>query len=524
MILATLLALAAQDPLAVRPDSVHPRHDALHYGVALRLPETGTTIAAVVAIQWRLSSSEPIRVDLDTAFTIQAVSLEGAQAEWSRQGLQLYIEHQRTPGDTAVLVISYSGSPADGLVIRDGPTGRTYFADNWPDRARKWLASQDHPADKATVAWRVTAPLGLTVVANGTRTAVDTTEYGARWSFEMPEPTPVHTMVVGAARLAVTELAPATCAVRCVPVSVLAYPADSAWAVEGPFRRASEMVDFFSETFGPFPYGELRHVETSTIFGGMENSTAIFYDERGWSAHRLSESTVAHETAHQWFGDAVSQSDWHHLWLSEGFASYSGALWAEHTRGAGGLRETMQQAAQRIRQSPVRDRPIIDPDESRLMSLLNANNYQKGSWLLHSLRGLVGDTAFFGGIRAYYAAHRHGNALSREFATIMEKASGTSLDWYFRQALTQPGYPILDVTSRPVEGGLEVRLIQVQEAAWGSFRIPGLQIRINGALHQVDLDSRDVTRVLPVDRADRATLEVDPFGWWLLDVRIAGGR
>ena len=184
----------------------------------------------------------------------------------------------------------------------------------------------------------------------------------------------------------------------------------------------------------------------------------------------------------------------------------------------------MQQAAQRIRQTPVRERPIIDPDESRLMSLLNANNYQKGSWVLHSLRGLVGDTAFFAGIQAYYAAHRHGNSLSRDFATSMEAASGTSLDWYFRQALTQPGYPTLDVTSRPVDGGLEVRIIQVQESAWGSFRIPGLQIRINGTLHQIDLDSRDVKQVFPVDRADGTKLEVDPFGWWLLDVRVAGGR
>ncbi|MEK7380870.1 MAG: M1 family aminopeptidase, partial [Gemmatimonadota bacterium] len=199
-------------------------------------------------------------------------------------------------------------------------------------------------------------------------------------------------------------------------------------------------------------------------------------------------------------------------------------LWAEHTRGAEGLRETMQQAVRLMQRTPLRHRPIIDPDESRLMSLLNANNYQKGSWVLHSLRGLVGDTVFFAGIQAYYAAHRHGSVLSRDFATVMEKASGTSLDWYFRQALTQPGYPILDVTSRPVDGGLEVRIIQVQESAWGNFRIPGLQIRINGTLHQIDLDSRDVTRVLPVDRADGTTLEVDPFGWWLLDVRVAGGR
>lgn len=523
MILTALLALTAQDPLAVRPDSVRPRHDALHYDVALRLPDSGTTIAAVVASRWRLTSTEPIRIDLDTSYTIQAVSVGGTRADWRREGLQLYIPHQRAAGDTTVLVISYSGSPTDGLVIRDGANGRTWFADNWPDRARKWLASQDHPADKASVSWRITAPLGVTVVATGSRTGVDTTEQGVAWRFAMREVTPVHTMVVGAARLATTELTPAGCATRCVPVSVLAYPADSAWAVEGPFKRASEMIDFFAEKFGPFPYRELRHVQTSTIFGGMENSTAIFYDERGWSARRLGEGTVAHETAHQWFGDAVSQDDWHHLWLSEGFATYGGALWAEHTGGEAGLRESMQQSARRIQQAPVRERPIIDPEESRLMSLLNANNYQKGSWVLHSLRGLVGDSAFFAGVRMYFAAHLHGTALTRDFVTAMEQAAGEPLDWYFRQALTQPGYPILDVTSRAVDGGLEVRIIQVQEAAWGTFRIPALQLRINGALYSFALDAQDVTRIIPVERPDNATVEVDPSGWWLLDARLPGG-
>ena len=524
MILTALLALAAQDPLAVRPDSVRPRHDALHYDVALQLPDRSSTIAAVVTIQWRLTSAEPIRIDLDTVFTIQGVSLDGAKADWRREGLQLYFPHAGAVGDTAILAISYSGAPTDGLVIRDGANGRTWFADNWPDRARKWLASQDHPGDKASVSWRITAPLGVTVVATGTRTRVDTTEHGAAWSFEMREATPVHTMVVGAARLATAVLEPAACASRCVPVSVMSYPADLAWAVDGPFKRASEMIDFFGEKFGPFPYRELRHVQTSTIFGGMENSTAIFYDERGWSAHRLSEGTVAHETAHQWFGDAVSQSDWHHLWLSEGFATYAGALWAEHTRGDTGLRESMQQAASGIQQAAVRERPIIDPDATRLMSLLNANNYQKGSWVLHSLRGLVGDRAFFAGVQGYFAAHRHGNALTRDFVTAMEQATGEPLDWYFRQALTQPGYPILDVTSRAVDDGLEVRIIQLQGASWGTFRIPQLQLRVNGALHQFALDGRDVTRVLPVERPDNATVEVDPFGWWLLDVRMSGGQ
>jgi aminopeptidase N len=517
--IVALLALALQDPLLARADSVAPRHDALRYDIAVTLPDSGSRIAMTVATRWRLASPAPIRIDLDSVFTVRSVRTSGGAARWHRTGMQLYLDHGGGAGDTLTTEISYDGVPADGLVIRGSGDRRTIFADNWPDRARRWLAAQDHPGDKAAVGWTVTAPLGLTVVATGALTAVDTAGTRATWRFELADPVPVHTMVIGATRLATARMPDGGCRVRCVPVFVVSYPADSAFAVDGPFRRAGEMVSVFTDRFGEFPYPLLRHVETSTMFGGMENSTAIFYDERAWQAHRMGEGVVAHETAHQWFGDAVSQGDWHHLWLSEGFATYGAALWREHVDGRDGLARAMAEAAATVRQSPVRFRPILDTGEHRLMALLNDNNYPKGAWVLHSLRGLVGDSAFFRGLRTYYARYRNGNALSGDFAAVMSQVSGQDLEWYFRQALTQPGYPVLALAVRPLGDSAEVTLTQVQDAGWGEFRLPNLNLLVDGRLVGLPVSGRAATTRVAAPGGRLPELKVDPEGWWLLEVR-----
>ena len=292
----------------------------------------------------------------------------------------------------------------------------------------------------------------------------------------------------------------------------------AAWAVDGPFKRAPEMIDFFSTLIAPYPYSELRHVETSTIFGGMENSTIIFYDESAYTSKRLTEGTVAHETAHQWFGDAASQRDWHHLWLSEGFATYSGALWEEHVGGDSALRASMRSNREAVTRSPATERPIIDPAATDLLGLLNTNNYPKGAWVLHSLRGLVGDSTFFRGIRKYYRTYEHRNALSYDFARVMSEEAGVDLTWYFLQALTQPGYPILKVVTKLEGGHLVIELAQVQKPEWGRYRIPNLEIKVANRTIKVAMMGRTARIVTHWDGPGDPTVEVDPNTWWLLEV------
>ena len=510
-------SLAAQAPIERRYDLEKPVHDAVHYDARVELPATGKRFSATVTTQWRLNGAEPVTINLDSVYTITSLTVDGKAARYDRHADTVAVPTSKQSG-TVTTAISYEGEPRDGLVIRGEGEQRTIFADNWPNRARKWLAAQDHPSDKATIDWTIDAPAWMTVLANGDWTNSAPLAGGRkRWHFSGRQPIPVYTMVLGAARLAVTPLPKAMCRIRCVPVSIVTYPADSAWAVNGPFRRASEMIDFFSGLIGPFPYGQLRHVETSTIFGGMENSTLIFYDEKGYQSKRLNEGTVFHETAHQWFGDAATEADWHHLWLSEGFATYAAALWSEHLGGDSALKAAMASNKRAVVASKVTERPIIDPTATNLMGLLNSNNYPKGAWVLHTLRGMMGDSAFFRGLRRYYKTYEHKNALSSDLARIMSDEAGQDLIWYFTQALTQPGYPILAVATHLENGRLTITLRQTQKPEWGTFRLPNLAIRAGDQVVSVPIEGPEAQVTIPWSGAEAPVVTIDPDGWWLVE-------
>lgn len=509
---AYLSLLTAAAPLAAQ------RHNALHYDIALTLPAIDSVFRAVVTTRWRLTGPQPVVLDLDSSLAVTAATVAGQPVTWRRLGSTIELPLPDAAGNDVTTSVTYSGVATDGLVIRGGGRSRTIFADNWPDRARYWLASNDHPGDKAAVSWQIDAPSMLRVVANGSVTAQDTLSGGMiRWRFENPEPIPVYTMVVGAAVFDVAVLPAAGCATRCVAVSVLTYPGDSGGIA---FRNASRMINFFSERFGRFPYSELRHVQSATRFGGMENATAIFYNGPAIHAGTLHESTVAHETAHQWFGDAVTEAEWHHLWLSEGFSSYAAALWAEHEGGEAALRATMAAARSAVMASAVLDRPILDSAITDPMRQLNPNNYQKGSWVLHTLRALVGDEAFFRGMRRYVRTYEHGNALSEDFARIMGEEAGRDLSWYFRQALRQPGHPVLEVRTEVEGGHLVISVRQAQPEAWGLFRVPNLEITVDDRTINVEVQG-PLTRVAThwAGSGPPRAVRVDPHGKWLLEVR-----
>ncbi len=530
--LPILLLLQSQSPLASRADTIRPVHDALHYDITLIPSDTGTHLLGEVQTTWRLRSTQPVEMQLDSAMRVIRVLVDGkpqtrlARTRYARSEGEIEVPHQKQPGDSITTRVRYRGLVRDGLIVGRNQYGdRTIFADNWPDRAHLWLPSQDHPSDKATVAFHVQAPLEDQVIANGELEKIDTLAYGqAVWHYRLDTPIPVYTMVVGVGRLARTRLPDAACPVKCVPLSLWTYPQDSAYAAAGPFRRAGQMVDYFSRLIGPFPYPSLAHVESSTKFGGMENATAIFYDEKLYRSKKLNEPLIAHETAHQWFGDAVTEADWHHLWLSEGFATYLSALWTGHAEGDSAFRATMRKAAAEVFESKETERPIVDTAARDLIGLLNSNNYQKGAWVLHQLRGLIGDSAFYAGLRRYYATYRDSTALSSDFAKIMTRAAGRDLEWYFRQALTQPGYPMLDLRWQHKGKKVTLEISQTQPAGWGVYRIPALEIRVDGKPVRVDVESRQTRQVIDGISRPPKKVEVHPAGWWLLQTKSVNGE
>lgn len=530
MLLALLLSLqAAQDPLAVRADTITPHHNAIHHDITIVVSDTSDHILGNVTTTWVLRDTSAVEVELDSAFRVIRVLTDGqgdnrmARITFAvNPGGGAYIPHKKHAGDTLRTTIRYHGPVRDGLVFsKDAAGRRQLFADNWPDRAHRWLPLVDHPSDKASVTLHVEVPAGMQVVGNGVRWKIDTLPRGRTvWHFDLPQKIPTYGITIGAGRLAMTSLPDAACDTKCVPITIVTSPEDSAWAVNGPFKRAGEMVTWFSALVGPFPYDALAHVQSTTIFGGLENPSAIFYDTKAYASKQLREETVAHETAHQWFGDAVTEDDWHHLWLSEGFATYFAALWIRHANGDSAFAERMKAHRASIFASKATERPIIDTAATDLMGLLNTNNYPKGAWVLHSLRGMVGDSTFFMAMRQYYLMYRDSTALSSDLAATVKRVAGKDYDWYFRQALTQPGYPKLAVRWSYKGGKVALTVTQVQPKEWGLYRIPNLVIQVDGKPVKVDLDSAEVRATLPSAKRAPKSVVLDPAGWWLLDSTV----
>lgn len=528
-----MLVLQAANPLAVAEGHTRPETDVLHYEIALTLGDSAQGVRALATVRYLVTGGDgPLELDFDSVMVVDSVAgpagrvpaatasrrSSGAAVGWQRRraatGWVLSVPVWGNPGDTLAVTVYYRGRPRDGLYLRKNHYGEpTVFADNWPNRAHFWFPCDDHPSDKATAAFSVEVPPTWRAVANGRLEGVDTLpDHRTRWRWRSTRPIPTYTMVIGAGRLAVTALPTLTA----VPQSLWTFPDDSAFAVQGPFRRATLMVDAYTQLIGAFPYSKLAHVESSTRFGGMENSSAIFYAESPYVDRTMAEDVVAHETAHQWFGDAVTERDWHHLWLSEGFASYFGPLFYELVQEPERFREAMERNRRVYLASEVVDRPIIDTAEKNISRLLNENNYPKGAWVLHMLRREVGDSAFFAGIRAYYSAFRDSTALSADFAAVLERSADRPLDWFFHQWLLQPGYPKLDVIWGYQDGELSLEVRQTQPAAWGFYRVR-LPLEVeweNGAREsfEVEVEARTETVVRRVMQVKPTRLVPDAVG------------
>ncbi|HSQ32323.1 MAG TPA: M1 family aminopeptidase [Gemmatimonadaceae bacterium] len=484
LILAITSGLAGRSSAQeIRP--YRPAFDVQDYVIAIDVPDSGSTIHAVATITVeRRAPSDTLILDL-LDLHVSRVKVNGQVVRF-RQGpdsLAVPLPRTRSVSATFNVAVEYGGVLRDGLIAHRDDAGRwTYFGDNWPNRARHWIPSIDHPSDKATVTWRVRAKPSQTVIANGRLLARRTVvrSDGTRvteWTWRESRRIPVYLMVIGVAPLEVYDLGDTACGLaelqRCVAQSVYVAPEQHDF-LPGPFVHAREIVQLFSRLVGPFPYEKLAHVQSSTRFGGMENASEIFYADDGFRRGTMGDDVIAHETAHQWFGDAVTEREWPHLWLSEGFATYFAALWDRADRGESAFRTRMDVIRRTILSdtAAVPRRPVIDTIETNLLALLNRNSYEKGGFVLHMLRVQVGDSAFFHALRSYYAKHRHGTALSDDLRSEMERASGQQLGWFFDQWLKRPGYPDLTATWHYDATAKEATITVDQGGPFGAFRVP----------------------------------------------------
>jgi aminopeptidase N len=524
-LLCALAALACLSTQAGARDSYERLRwlDALDYRIRLTIQEASDEITAETTIAFDVKPDAPRELPLDFgALTVDGVTVNGRAADFKQTEGRLLVtlaDEQRRGGRLLVSV-RYHGRPADGLFFKRNKFGdRTVFADNWPNRAHHWFPSVDHPYDKAKVEFEVTAPARYGVVANGRLLSTTARPGGERVTvWREAVEIPVYCMVVGATEFSVTEAG----AFGDARLSYYLYPKDRDKGAHD-YGRALRAAEFFTNTVGPYPYEKLALVESSTRFGGMENSSSIFFDENSYDGSGKLEGTVAHEIAHQWFGDSVTETDWHHLWLSEGFATYFGALFFEHADGRARFLEIMRGARERyLKDSDAVSRPVYDPSEKDLFKLLNRNNYEKGAWVLHMLRHLMGDAKFFAGIRDYYQTYRDRNADTEDFRRVMEKHYGRRLDWFFGEWIYKPGFPAYHARWSWRENVRQtcVSVNQTQTAVL--FRMPlDIEFRMGGESRRETVNPQRREQVFCFRQSRKPqSVSVDPDDWVLKSLTI----
>ncbi len=513
-----LLAICGTADTYIRQPSI----DVTHYDISLELSQTSDSITGIIRIHVLIRNEGVSSMWLDfEEMVVDAVMVDGIERSYNHRDGRLSFDLGRTYSinDSAIVDVRYHGAAKNrGLLNEKNKYGnQVIFTDSWPNYAHHWFPSIDHPSDKASVTITITAPAKFDVVANGQMVHTQLLPDGrkvTRWTEGKAVPT--YSMAAGIADFTIIRQPD----LEGIQLAWYAYPQDSQ-AVAQKFSRTPQMLSYFGKLIGPYPYLKLAQVQSVTRMLAMENANTIFYNEDSFRANVISESPVAHEIAHQWFGNSVTQADWDHLWLSEGFATYFAALFYEHWHGPQSLKASMTEYAEALMASPLtQSAPVVNPRQADPIKNLNPLNYLKGAWILHMLRGMLGDANFFEGIRCYYRLYEGESVLSEDFRRVIETASGISLRSFFRQWLYQPGWPQYRITWKWDEAAHEAEVVVIQTQDIGLFDMPmdiSFSSGIQREVHKIRIIGRKNRFRIPL-KITPIYVEIDPEGWILKSI------
>ena len=534
------LLLAASDVPVADAYPKNPAIDVLNYAFHLELSDNDDVIRGRAAIDLAFPGADQseLRFDLVSPFDsaggewgMRVSGVRVAEAGGSFRAasythrddvLRVALDRSSEEGDRLSVEVEYAGVPATGLRIGPNKHGdRTFFSDNWPNRARHWLPTVDHPYDKATNEFIVTAPARYQIISNGLLIEETDRLDGTRLThWRQSVPIASWLFVLGAAEFAVQHVDD----YEGKEIQTWVYARDRDAGFYDFAVPTKQAMEFYGDYVGPFAYEKLANVQSASVGGGMEAATAIFYAEGSVTGERSVRwrNVIIHEVAHQWFGNAVTEYDWDDIWLSEGFATYFTLLFIEHAYGRDEFVDGLRSAADRVwgwyDENP--DYRIVHDGLQDMRRVTSVATYQKGAWVLHMLRGMIGDEAFWAGIRAYYAAHMNGSATTDDFRMAMEEASGRELGWFFQQWLYQGGNPSITGTWRYDESSGSVVVDVEQGVRDGrAFRLPMQLGLYDGERRVPEIHERELTGerhrfTIPVDAAP-TRVELDPLVWTL---------
>jgi len=447
--------------------------------------------------------------------SIKKVEIDGNICEyiWIKDKLTLIFPTVKA-GETHTISVYYSFGSDDGLIIALNRFNKnTAFADNWPNRARHWIPTIDHPGDKATVEFLVNVPSNLDVIANGKLQSVTKLEKTrSLWHYKTDYPLPTKVMVIGVADFETQVIGN----FDGTEVSTWVF-ADNSKNGFADYNVASEPLVYFNKLIGPYPFDKLANVQSKTRYGGMENASAIFYAENTVTGKGRLESLFAHEIAHQWFGNSVSESNWYHVWLSEGFATYLENCYMGFKFGTDTFNYCMKYDGNLVRNFNNRvQKPVIDTTITDYEELLNPNSYQKGAWFLHMLRKQVGDSLFWLSVRKFNDTYKFANADTRMFKEVVETQTGRKLDNFFNCWLYKPGLPRISTAFQSMGDSIKITIIQEQNADAFEFKLDVRLKFLNDVFADYTFDIKEKFEVFFIKNHQQPLeLIADPNGWLL---------
>ena len=479
-----LFSLLPYTILAKDPYPKNPNIDILNYKFEIHLNDTSDIIYGSADIALNIKDSEDrVRLDLISqgkdgmGMEVKKVTFNGSEVSYSHDNDVLLIEtgaFEYTSRD--IINVVYSGMPITGLIIGPNMHGdRTFFSDNWPNKARNWLPLVDHPYDKSTAEFVVIAPNHYQVISNGLlveETNLNKELKKTHWKQSVPISCWLYAL--GVAEFAVDYVD----YFEGKSIQTWVYKQDRDNGFYDFKIPTKHTMEFFSDYIGPFAYEKLANVQSNSVKGGMESATAIFYSDVSVTGDRSVRwrNVVIHEVAHQWFGNCVTEYDWDDVWLSEGFATYFTLMFREHAYGRDDFVNGLNDAKRLVYNHYKTDKEssIVHNNLKDMKDVLTYSlQYQKGAWVLHMLRNYIGEDNFRKGIRNYYKKYYNSTTTTNQFKTEMEVVSGMNLDTFFDQWLYKGGNMVLDGNWKFDEkkGRIEVNLNQVQNDGY-LFEMP----------------------------------------------------
>ncbi|WP_026424162.1 M1 family metallopeptidase [Actinokineospora inagensis] len=408
------------------PNAGNGGYDVSHYDIRLTYQPATDVLAGTTTIT-ATTTQELSRFDLDFGLKVTSVLVNNVPATFSANAAgdgELIVTPAKSlaKGQSITVVVAYSDRPS--TVQIDGENGWTKLPDgalgvNEPQSAAWWYPSNDHPTDKATFDVSVEVPDGVAALSNGTLLRTSKTRAGwTRWSWRSTKPQATYLTSLEVGKFEVNQ--------QVSPDGkpfVTAYSAnlgDTYGAAKASIERTPEILDFLSSQFGPYPFEAEGGVATTGIGFALENQTRPVYGSRIF-AFGSNASVVAHENAHQWFGDNVSVGRWSDIWLNEGFATYAQYLWSDHV-GEG----TPAELAQYVYDLHPADDPFwqVLPGDPSPAKQFDGAVYDRGAAAIQALRTLVGDDAFFTILRTWQQTRGYSTGRISDFTALAEKISG----------------------------------------------------------------------------------------------------